>query len=228
MQVFNGKLAQQAWMIAPETVRVMEALHAGGGSARFVGGCVRDALVNRNVIDIDIATPLQPDQVIERLVAAKIKYAPTGLKHGTVTAIVDGHPFEITTLRVDVNPLGRHAEVAWPVTQQEQRQDQRDAQQGDHHQQRDAPAIAFRQARDDRQEGQLAGGVGRRQNADDQAALLREPARRHRGAQHDRRHAGAAADHDPPEQGQLPDALYAQRQAQAADDQQQGGRHDAL
>ncbi|TAL28965.1 MAG: CCA tRNA nucleotidyltransferase [Alphaproteobacteria bacterium] len=100
-------------MISPDTVRVMEALQADGGDARFVGGCVRDALVNRPVLDIDIATPLKPDEVIARLNAAKIKHAPTGLKHGTVTAIVDGHPFEITTLRIDVNPFGRHAEVAF-------------------------------------------------------------------------------------------------------------------
>lgn len=113
MHVFNGKLAHQAWMITPETMRVMEVLKSDGGDARFVGGCVRDALVNRPVLDIDIATPLKPDEVIARLNAAKIKHAPTGLKHGTVTAIVDGHPFEITTLRVDVNPFGRHAEVAF-------------------------------------------------------------------------------------------------------------------
>lgn len=110
---FNKSLAQQAWMIAPDTVRVMEALDAQKGMARFVGGCVRDALVNRDVIDIDIATPYKPDEVIEKLKAAKINYVPTGLKHGTVTAIVDGKPFEITTLRIDVNPFGRHAEVAF-------------------------------------------------------------------------------------------------------------------
>jgi poly(A) polymerase len=113
MQVFNAKLAQQAWMVSPDTMRVMDALTSNGGQARFVGGCVRNALVNRDVIDIDIATPAKPEEVIERLTAAKIKYAPTGLKHGTVTAVVDGHPFEITTLRVDVNPFGRHAEVAF-------------------------------------------------------------------------------------------------------------------
>ncbi len=113
MHVFSGKLAQQAWMVSPDTMRVMEALNASGAQARFVGGCVRDALANRNVIDIDIATPLKPDEVIAHLNAAKIKHAPTGLKHGTVTAIVDGHPFEITTLRIDVNPFGRHAEVAF-------------------------------------------------------------------------------------------------------------------
>lgn len=98
-------------MLAPETQRVMQALLENGGDARFVGGCVRDALANRPVMDIDIATPLLPEQVIERLKGHKIAYAPVGLKHGTVTAVVDGHPFEITTLRLDVQTFGRHAEV---------------------------------------------------------------------------------------------------------------------
>jgi poly(A) polymerase len=111
MTGFNGKLLHQDWMVAPETVKLMAALNDGGAESRFVGGCVRNALANRRVIDIDIATPLKPDDVIEKLKAHKINYAPTGLKHGTVTAIVDGKPFEITTLRVDVKPLGRHADV---------------------------------------------------------------------------------------------------------------------
>lgn len=113
MTDFNGKMKTQAWMIAPETLRVMQALCEDGGDARFVGGCVRDALANRRVTDIDIATPLTPDQVIARLERHEIFYAPTGLKHGTVTALVEGHPFEITTLRLDVQTFGRHAEVAF-------------------------------------------------------------------------------------------------------------------
>lgn len=100
-------------MVAPETRKIMAVLLEDGGDARFVGGCVRDSLVNRKVVDIDIATPLTPEQVIERLARHDIPYAPTGLKHGTVTAIVDGHPFEITTLRHDVVTDGRHAEVAF-------------------------------------------------------------------------------------------------------------------
>lgn len=110
---FNGKMNVQPWMTAPETAKVMAALRDDGGDARFVGGCVRDALVNRKIVDIDLATPLHPDVVMERLTRAKIPYAPTGLKHGTVTAIVDGIPFEITTLRRDVNTHGRHADVAF-------------------------------------------------------------------------------------------------------------------
>ena len=109
----SGRLTGQDWMVAPETLRVMDALARDGGVARYVGGCVRDALVNRRVYDIDIATPLTPDEVIARLDAARIRHAPTGLKHGTVTALVDGHPFEITTLRIDVKTHGRHADVAF-------------------------------------------------------------------------------------------------------------------
>ena len=107
------KISKQAWMEAPETRRIMDALRANGGSARFVGGCVRNTLANVKVVDIDIATPQEPEDVIAKLNAAKISYVPTGLKHGTVTAVVDGKPFEITTLRVDVLTFGRHAEVKY-------------------------------------------------------------------------------------------------------------------
>lgn len=98
-------------MASPETFKVMQALMQDGFEARFVGGCVRDALANRKVTDIDIATVLTPDAVIKNLVKNEIAYAPTGLAHGTVTAIVDGRPFEITTLRIDVKSHGRHADV---------------------------------------------------------------------------------------------------------------------
>lgn len=100
-------------MVAPETLRVMQVLQTGDGDARFVGGCVRDALVNRRVMDIDIATPLKPEEVVARLEADKITAVPTGLKHGTVTAVIDGSPFEITTLRRDVTAYGRHADVSF-------------------------------------------------------------------------------------------------------------------
>lgn len=109
----TGKISRPDWMEAPETRRVMAALTADGGEARFAGGCVRDALVNRRVYDIDIATPLTPQQVMALLDRARIRHVPTGLDHGTVTAVVDGHPFEITTLRVDIATDGRRAEVAF-------------------------------------------------------------------------------------------------------------------
>lgn len=106
----------QDWMSAPATAAVMAALNAGAAGglvALFVGGCVRDSLLGRAVGDIDIATALLPEQVIERLRAAGIKVVPTGLAHGTVTAVADGKPFEITTLRVDVDTDGRRATVAF-------------------------------------------------------------------------------------------------------------------
>lgn len=101
----------QDWMKAPETLAVMKAL--GDGNARFVGGCVRNALLGEPVDDIDIATTLKPEDIIAALEKANIKAIPTGIEHGTVTAVEDGKPFEITTLRKDVETDGRHATVAF-------------------------------------------------------------------------------------------------------------------
>ncbi len=81
--------------------------------ARFVGGCVRDALAGLPAADIDLATPDPPSRAIERLAAAGLRTLPTGLAHGTITALSAGHPVEITTLRRDEATDGRHAEVAW-------------------------------------------------------------------------------------------------------------------
>jgi poly(A) polymerase len=103
------RLEHQSWMNASETRAVMNAL----GDARFVGGAVRNALLGREVDDIDIATPLVPDEVIARLKKAGLGAVPTGIEHGTVTAIANGKPFEITTLRRDVVTDGRHATVAF-------------------------------------------------------------------------------------------------------------------
>lgn len=91
----------------------MGALTAGGRPARFVGGCVRDALAGRKVTDIDIATPEPPQRVMELLAAAGLKAIPTGLEHGTVTALAGGRSFEVTTLRRDVETDGRRAVVAF-------------------------------------------------------------------------------------------------------------------
>jgi tRNA nucleotidyltransferase/poly(A) polymerase len=81
--------------------------------ARLVGGCVRDMLACRPVADIDLATPEPPDQVLAAIEAAGLRAVPTGLAHGTITALSAGRTFEITTLRRDVSTDGRHAEVAW-------------------------------------------------------------------------------------------------------------------
>lgn len=108
-----GHLPPQDWMTAPETQAVLEALQADGTEVRFVGGCVRDALLRRPVSDVDIATPDAPETVIELLARAGLRAVPTGLKHGTVTAVAGGRGFEVTTLRVDVETYGRHAKVAF-------------------------------------------------------------------------------------------------------------------
>ena len=94
--------------------QLMQALDPNGeGLARLVGGCVRDRLLGVPVSDIDLATSLLPNEVMARLAAAGMKSIPTGLAHGTVTAMVDGRSFEVTTLRRDEATDGRHAEVAF-------------------------------------------------------------------------------------------------------------------
>ena len=100
-------------MTEPRTRAVMAALTQGGGAARFVGGAVRNTLLGEIVGDIDIATPLVPDEVMRRLQAARLGVVPTGIEHGTITAVSDGKPFEITTLRRDVETFGRRAVVAY-------------------------------------------------------------------------------------------------------------------
>ncbi len=109
----SGRLAPQPWMEAPETVAVLDALEGAGAEVRFVGGCVRDALLGRAVNDVDLATDALPEAVVAALESAGIKAVPTGLKHGTVTAVSNHRPFEITTLRHDVETDGRHATVAF-------------------------------------------------------------------------------------------------------------------
>jgi poly(A) polymerase len=104
---------RQAWMRDPAVRSVMRALAADGGDARFVGGAVRNALLGKSVTEVDIATPLLPDDVVKRLTQAGLAAVPTGLAHGTVTAISSGKPYEITTLRRDVSTDGRRATVAF-------------------------------------------------------------------------------------------------------------------
>ena len=104
-------LDPQPWMTAAETQAVITALSADGATVRFVGGCVRDALAGRPVKDIDIATADPPDRVMELLAAAGIKAIPTGIDHGTVTAVIPPAHFEVTTLRIDTETDGRRARV---------------------------------------------------------------------------------------------------------------------
>jgi len=109
------RIALQPWMVEPATTAVLGALSAGGAEARFVGGSVRDALLGGPIGDIDIATTAPPERVTELLEKRSIKVVPTGLAHGTVTAIagIPSRHFEITTLRRDVETYGRRARVAF-------------------------------------------------------------------------------------------------------------------
>ena len=107
------RLAPAPWMLTAESKAVVAALTAKGALARFVGGAVRDTLLERPVEDIDLATPEPPERVMELLVAAGIKAVPSGFDHGTVTAVSGDHHYEITTLRRDVETDGRHAQVAF-------------------------------------------------------------------------------------------------------------------
>jgi poly(A) polymerase len=93
--------------------RLLDALGADQGLTRYVGGAVRDELLGLPHSDFDLATMLEPQEVVRRLEAAKIRAVPTGIDHGTVTAVSNGHPFEITSLRRDVSTDGRRATVAF-------------------------------------------------------------------------------------------------------------------
>lgn len=102
------------WFKASETQKLLAALEAArSGGSRFVGGCVRNALMGRPVDDIDIATQLTPDRVTAVAKAAGFAAHPTGIEHGTVTVVVNHKPFEVTTLRRDVSTDGRRATVAF-------------------------------------------------------------------------------------------------------------------
>ena len=111
----SDRLPPVDWLDDPRTVAVMDALEAEGGPdcARFVGGCVRNSLIGRAADDIDIATRLAPDRVVAAARAAGLKPVPTGIEHGTVTVVASKRPFEVTTLRRDVETDGRRAVVAF-------------------------------------------------------------------------------------------------------------------
>lgn len=107
------RLPDAGWRLSAPVRAVVAALTDGAGPVRFVGGCVRDALLGLEPQDIDIATVDRPDRVMELARAAGLGVVPTGLAHGTVTVIADRQPVEVTTLRHDLETDGRHATVAF-------------------------------------------------------------------------------------------------------------------
>jgi poly(A) polymerase len=101
------------WLRGGSLPRLLDVLDRDGEEARVVGGAVRNELLGEPVGDVDVATTALPQEVMRRAEAAGFKPVPTGVEHGTVTVVVDGTPFEVTTLREDVETFGRHARVSF-------------------------------------------------------------------------------------------------------------------
>ncbi len=106
-------LGDAAWLTQGPLARLLAVLDRDGEEARAVGGAVRNALIGEPIAEIDVATTALPDEVQRRVTAAGFKPVPTGIEHGTITVVIDRHPFEVTTLRQDVETYGRHAKVAF-------------------------------------------------------------------------------------------------------------------
>ena len=107
------KIDAEKWRERRGMARVLDALGADEGLTRYVGGAVRDDLLHLPFSDVDLATRLRPEQVVERLESAKVRAVPTGIDHGTITAVSNGHPIEVTSLRRDVATDGRRATIAF-------------------------------------------------------------------------------------------------------------------
>ena len=107
------RLDPAAWRRQRGMARMLDALGAAEGLTRYVGGAIRDDLLGLEVNDVDLATRIPPDEVMSRLRSARIKAVPTGIDHGTITAVSGGHPYEVTSLRRDVSTDGRRAEVVF-------------------------------------------------------------------------------------------------------------------
>jgi poly(A) polymerase len=105
------RIPDAAWLTSGALGKLMALLDHDGEEARVVGGAVRNILIGEPTGEIDVATTALPDEVMRRTQAAGFKAVPTGIEHGTVTIVVDHHPFEVTTLREDVETFGRHAVV---------------------------------------------------------------------------------------------------------------------
>ena len=111
--IATARLPDTAWLNAPPLARVLSLLNSNGEEARVVGGAARNALMRLPLSDVDVATTAVPEEVIRRAASGDVKAVPTGIEHGTVTLVVEGQPFEVTTLRQDVETFGRKAKVAF-------------------------------------------------------------------------------------------------------------------
>ena len=110
-RVIDGRLEDAAFLAEPRLQRLLEVVNADGDETRVVGGAIRNALLGEPVADIDLATTATPQLVASRCAKAGLRTIPTGIEHGTVSVLVDGAHYEITTLREDIDTDGRHAKV---------------------------------------------------------------------------------------------------------------------
>jgi poly(A) polymerase len=111
--MIDARRLDAPWLSSGPAARVLALLNDEGEEARVVGGAVRNALLGVPIGDVDIATTALPAEVIRRAKAASIKSVPTGIEHGTVTLVLEGHPLEVTTLREDTETFGRKAKVSF-------------------------------------------------------------------------------------------------------------------
>ena len=111
MSQAQALLKDATWLRQGALAQLLAVLNEGGEEARVVGGAVRNALLGESIGEIDLATTAVPEEVVRRATAAGFKPVPTGIEHGTVTVVIEGQPFEVTTLREDIETFGRHANV---------------------------------------------------------------------------------------------------------------------
>jgi poly(A) polymerase len=109
----SRSIAGAPWLRDGPLPRLLSVLNRDGEEARIAGGAVRNALLGMPITDVDVATTALPEEVVRRVEREGFKAVPTGIEHGTVTVVVAGHPFEVTTLREDVETYGRHAKVVF-------------------------------------------------------------------------------------------------------------------
>jgi poly(A) polymerase len=107
----DRSLSDAAWLSSGSLPQLLAVLDRDGEEARAVGGAIRNGLLGIPVLEVDVATTAVPDEVVKRVTAAGFKAVPTGIEHGTVTVVIGKQPFEVTTLRKDVETYGRHAKV---------------------------------------------------------------------------------------------------------------------
>jgi len=112
MPVLSHQIEPPGWMTDPAVLGLFDLFRTKGWELRFVGGCVRDAVLDVEPADVDVASPVEPETAMAALKAAGYRVVPTGIDHGTITVLTETGKVELTTLRRDVSTDGRRATVA--------------------------------------------------------------------------------------------------------------------